>query len=310
MYGGGYRGRGVPSQLTMVFYVSLTYSERHYSYECKVPVQERPYVARPSRTQQLSNPKLMPKLTTEVPEEFQKKKKGDEEVAKKKPEDSRKEGKSERKSAPSSSRRSPPPTRRRSSSYDSVSTVSTRSPSPPPRKEAPKSAPSGRARARDLNEPSHPAPDSYRRSVVSGDDEYYSQRSVSPERNRGRSYSRSLSRSISRSPEPRQQIGGRRDSYSDRRFERPASPVPRRREYSASRSRSRSPVRSPPRRGGGNEQYPPASRYRDREDDYPPPRRNLSPPPQRMPAPPPRERSLSPFSKRLALTQAMNRGGR
>ncbi|EFW99222.1 hypothetical protein CMQ_5643 [Grosmannia clavigera kw1407] len=35
---------------------------RHYSYECKVTPQERPYKARPSRSQQLRNPKLVPKL--------------------------------------------------------------------------------------------------------------------------------------------------------------------------------------------------------------------------------------------------------
>ena len=42
----------------------------HYSYECKAPAQERPYKSRPSRTQQLLNPKLQPKLTTEVPEDL------------------------------------------------------------------------------------------------------------------------------------------------------------------------------------------------------------------------------------------------
>ncbi|KAF3761142.1 hypothetical protein M406DRAFT_268535 [Cryphonectria parasitica EP155] len=39
----------------------------HYSYECKAQLQERPYKARPSRTQQLLNPKLAPKLTNDVP---------------------------------------------------------------------------------------------------------------------------------------------------------------------------------------------------------------------------------------------------
>jgi hypothetical protein len=43
---------------------------RHFSYECKAPAQERPYQARPSRTQQLMNPKLAPKLTSDVPEDF------------------------------------------------------------------------------------------------------------------------------------------------------------------------------------------------------------------------------------------------
>lgn len=39
----------------------------HYSYECKATLQDRPYVPRPSRTQQLFNPKLQQKLTEAVP---------------------------------------------------------------------------------------------------------------------------------------------------------------------------------------------------------------------------------------------------
>nr|pir hypothetical protein 1A9.280 [imported] - Neurospora crassa [Neurospora crassa] len=45
----------------------LTFPERHYSYECKASAAERPYIPRPSRTQQLFNPKLLPKLTSAVP---------------------------------------------------------------------------------------------------------------------------------------------------------------------------------------------------------------------------------------------------
>lgn len=43
---------------------------RHYSYECKAPAQERPYLSRPSRTQQLANPKLLPTLTSDVPNDL------------------------------------------------------------------------------------------------------------------------------------------------------------------------------------------------------------------------------------------------
>lgn len=43
---------------------------RHYSYECKAVAQERPYVSRPSRTQQLLNPKLVPRLTSDVPQDL------------------------------------------------------------------------------------------------------------------------------------------------------------------------------------------------------------------------------------------------
>jgi len=41
--------------------------------ECKESVQDRPYISRPSRTQQLLNPKLVPELKPSVPEEFTKK---------------------------------------------------------------------------------------------------------------------------------------------------------------------------------------------------------------------------------------------
>ena len=40
----------------------------HYSYECDAAQQERPYVSRPSRTQQLLNPKLAPTVSNEVPD--------------------------------------------------------------------------------------------------------------------------------------------------------------------------------------------------------------------------------------------------
>ncbi|CAN9202889.1 unnamed protein product [Alternaria alternata] len=59
----------------------------HYSYECKASAQERPYKSRPSRTQQLLNPKLKPKLTTEVPQDLLRKKGVADEILKKKEED-------------------------------------------------------------------------------------------------------------------------------------------------------------------------------------------------------------------------------
>lgn len=43
-------------------------SLRHYSYECKATA--RPYVSRPSRTQQLLNPRLAPQLTSEIPNDL------------------------------------------------------------------------------------------------------------------------------------------------------------------------------------------------------------------------------------------------
>ncbi|KAF2269268.1 hypothetical protein CC78DRAFT_540302 [Lojkania enalia] len=90
---------------------------RHYSYECTASAQERPYKPRPSRTQQLLNPQLKPKLMTDVPNELLRKKGvADELLAKKEEERGRKS--------------SPDTLHRRSrsvssSSVDSVSTIST-----------------------------------------------------------------------------------------------------------------------------------------------------------------------------------------
>lgn len=42
------------------------YSVRHFSYECTATPQERPYATRPSRTQQLKNRKLVPKLASDT----------------------------------------------------------------------------------------------------------------------------------------------------------------------------------------------------------------------------------------------------
>ena len=61
------------STLSLPWILMANSSSRHYSYECKANAQERPYVSRPSRTQQLSNPKLVPKLTSDVPQDLTKK---------------------------------------------------------------------------------------------------------------------------------------------------------------------------------------------------------------------------------------------
>ncbi|WYZ41871.1 hypothetical protein EsH8_V_000766 [Colletotrichum jinshuiense] len=145
-----YRGRGGPRQSTpanvqcqrclkrdksiidrFITILVLTLTERHYTYECKESAQARPYVSRPSRTQQLRNPKLMPKLTNEVPDDAQRKKGiADEELAKKEAERARKRELEER---DEELIRQTQAKRRRSESVDSVSTISTnRSVSPPP----------------------------------------------------------------------------------------------------------------------------------------------------------------------------------
>lgn len=128
-----YRGRGGPRQSTPANVQCQKCLKRgHYSYECKTGAQERPYNARPSRTQQLLNPKLVPKLTNEAPESATKKKGvADEELAKKEAERARRrelEDDDEVGFRESGSKRE--------RSVDSVSTISTRSAkSPPPRRD-------------------------------------------------------------------------------------------------------------------------------------------------------------------------------
>jgi len=65
--GGSYGG---PSKASGNTLCQKCLKRGHYSYECKASAQERPYIARPSRTQQLLNPKLVPKLTSDVPNDL------------------------------------------------------------------------------------------------------------------------------------------------------------------------------------------------------------------------------------------------
>ncbi|KAK3325459.1 zinc knuckle-domain-containing protein [Apodospora peruviana] len=314
MYG-DYRGRGGPSKAASATVQCQKCLKRgHYSYECKAPPQERPYVPRPSRTQQLFNPKLLPKLSDEVPDALQRKKGvADEEIAKKEAERARKR-ELEKEDPPSPKRDSPPSKRRRSPSYDSVGTISTRSPSPARRRVS-----RSPQRERPRGSVRHPSPrvlPGRRRSFVSEDNYRRSDslekaavpRQLSPRRRSysrsvSRSISRSISRSVSRSPSRRreQPVTGREHQVWNTDGRRTAS----KRDY----SRPRSPTRSPERDGHGDHNR--AGYYRDR-DEQSQPRGGRYRPYVREPSPPPppplRERSLSPFSKRLALTQSMNMG--
>ncbi|KAL2133729.1 hypothetical protein VTI74DRAFT_1809 [Chaetomium olivicolor] len=294
-----YRGRSGPSKATPSNVQCQKCLKRgHYSYECKAAPQERPYVPRPSRTQQLFNPKLLPKLSSETPDAL-KKKEGvaDEELAKREAERARKREREIDEEA--TLRDSHPPRRRRSPSYDSVSSISTRSPSPAPRRS---SSPPRRERPRDSRSPSPHGSHGRRGSYVSGR-RYSPAPSESPERgylSRGSRPLRSPSSRRSPSPPPKRSYD---NDYSRGRRGSPAADTRgrdsyTRRTYSRSPSRSRSPVRREDTERQG------AGRYRERDDRGYQGRR--SPPPRQ--SPPPRERSLSPFSKRLALTQAMNRG--
>ncbi|KAH3917380.1 hypothetical protein HBI56_118540 [Parastagonospora nodorum] len=316
----------------------------HYSYECKATAQERPYQSRPSRTQQLLNPKLKPKLTTEVPEDLLRKKGVADEILKKKEVE---RSVRDRKRSRSLS----------TSSADSVSTISTnrspsRSRSPPRRKKHhggdDKALTKRRRRSVSRDSRSSSGAERNTRRRMS---------SFSPgERGRRRTRSRSVSQRMEMSHEDARPKHRRTSRSRSRHGKRPV------RRISPSRSRSRShsldpmdtsddrngaakgrwgasppaqkaPARSPsPYRPGRVRSPSPHARRRvqrspsprgrggrnghrdERRFDGPPRNRFDNGPVRQAPpvaAPPPvqRERSLSPFSKRVALTKAMQ-GGR
>lgn len=87
-------------------------------------------------------------------------------------------------------------------------------------------------------------------------------------------------------------------SHSPYRDSRDRSPSP----FSTRKAprRSRSPREA---RNGGRRRGSPSGMARNRFEEYP-----SAPPVQAAPPPAPRERSLSPYSKRLALTKAMHNG--
>ncbi|KAF7549833.1 hypothetical protein G7046_g8212 [Stylonectria norvegica] len=365
-------GRGGPSRSTpsnvqcqkclkrdmLTFHVftshKLTFAARHYSYECKAPAAERPYVSRPSRTQQLRNPKLVPKLTEATPTPVERKKGvADGELAKAEAERAKKREREERDDEILGSTSK----RQRSVSSHSVSTISTgisRSPSPvkervksPPRTRRGRSPDSGSDGSRRGGRESYsrsPEPTVRRRRSFARDSrtpeyqedepQHGARRGRGPESERGGSR-RDGRESYSRSPEPasRRRRSVSRDSRSPDQREvapryRARDPVPQRYpeeddehtklprgqspdSRSSVRSwrrgvESRSPEPSAaPRRaaqnrdaGGGQDQ---TSRGRGRGN---------APRGPQVVAEPPRERSLSPFSRRLALTQSLNTGGR
>ncbi|KAH8699730.1 zinc knuckle-domain-containing protein [Ilyonectria robusta] len=305
----GQRGRGGPSRSTPANVQCQKCLKRgHYSYECKASAQERPYVSRPSRSQQLRNPKLVPKLTNDSPNPLEKKEGvADEQLAKAEAERARKREREEREDElmESSSKR------QRSVSSHSVSTISTgvsRSPSPPRRKakspppqqrgRSPHSEAKGGSRdgRRDYSSSRSrsrsPRPQERRRRSVSRD-------SRSPDiDDRERSYRardaalRYSERDDAPPRRSRRESMGSRDSFDSRRqrARESTSPEPKARQ-------PRRPEQHNPRRGrdggprGRNDGNAPASR---------------GPPPEERA----RERSLSPFSRRLALTQSLNTGGR
>ncbi|EON62866.1 hypothetical protein W97_02091 [Coniosporium apollinis CBS 100218] len=308
-----YRGRSLATPTTLC-----------QNYECKASAQERPYASRPSRTQQLFNPKLVPKLTSDVPNDLlQKKGVADQLLAKNAEERGRKR-------APDGDDTTAPPRKRTRSvsSYSSstVSTISTnlsRSPSPkraPPRDRIqasipPREGPPHRSRSPDRKR--------RRRSYSSSPDSDHKnrQRGREPDRNTRRRLSSfspdGRGRQISRSSDRRKPTRSREENRSplNRRLRSP-SPYSGRRDSAPRRS---PPRRSPPRRrprsrsparNGSSQQGDGRSNRLGGFDDRPP--LNGASNSAYAGRPPPhvrRERSLSPYSKRLALTQAMGTGG-
>lgn len=206
--------------------------------------------------------------------------------------------------------RGSPSKRRRSYFSDSVSSISTRSPSPA-RANAPHQRRARPAASRDAS----PEPAHGRQRSIDSRDGLSHRSSVSPERAfslKGKAPRRQRSISPYGGSQERQ---GRREAHTNKdsaEFNRPNREYTRSMSRSMSRSpsRSRSPIRSPARSSSRHENAGPGQHRGGREDG---PRREdrnrpQQPTPPRQP-PPPRQRSLSPFSKRLALTQAMNGGG-
>ncbi|KAF2399140.1 hypothetical protein EJ06DRAFT_531461 [Trichodelitschia bisporula] len=251
----------------------------HYSFECKASTQERPYAARPSRTQQLLNPKLAPKLTTEVPDDLIRK-------------PTALDNKPAHKSDDRGRKRSPSPASSRSSSVSTISTVATRSQSPP----------KSRYEARD------------KRSSKGGPESRRSRHG----KKRARSESRSPGRDLDDSELDERNIRRRLSSFSPaprgRRHSRARDGDRRTRSRSTGRNRriSRSPGGAGSWKGRQSRSRSPYANDRQMSDR--PPQFERPPPQdfameQRAPSPP-RQRSLSPYSKRIALTRNMGGMGR
>ncbi|KAF2117533.1 zinc knuckle-domain-containing protein [Lophiotrema nucula] len=293
---GGYRGsagRPGASKASADTLCQKCLKKGHYSYECTASTQERPYKSRPSRTQQLLNPQLKPKLMMDVPNDLLKKKGIADEILAKKEED---RGRKPNGNADGRRKRS----RSASSSVDSVSTISTdrsrsRPRSPKRREGTPRHTSGGKLGKRG------------RRSVSS--DSYDSDRSDDRREARERNTRRRMS---SFSPGQR---GRRRSRSGSSRMETSQDHAPRFRTrkgpISLSRSRSRgrakpsrrlSVSRSPSRERRERRRRSPSDPM-DTSDDREPPkikpaRGSRSPSPYRPGSG--RGRSPSPYSRRSA----------
>lgn len=284
----------------------LTCILRHYSYECKAAAQERPYKARPSRTQQLLNPTLVPKLSedvhrepgeTYVPYTFvsvylntdlaRRSGLADKILASR-------EADRGRQGEPSARARSPS-----SGSIDSVSTISTNRSVSVSRERSKRRG----SRTPDRGGSASPQPNDSRKRRYSDASEDGSAKSYSSDdEQRSRSKEWTEERNIRRrrresSPEERgrHRASATRDSRkSDRR----------------SKSLEKSRIAKQRRSMTPDAAYDHSDRrtYRDRDSLEGQSKAGRSRQEPRGREGPPRERSLSPYSRRLALTQSMNLG--
>ncbi|KAJ5226721.1 uncharacterized protein N7469_006727 [Penicillium citrinum] len=263
-------------------------------YECKATAQERPYKPRPSRTQQLFNPKLMPKLSTENPNTLlQSEGIADNILAKRDEERGRKRDIDGEDAYEQSSKRERSVS---THSVDSISTISTNRSASRSRK------PRSTRRGGDKDNSVSPAHSKTRKRRYSDSADSYSASSYSSgARHRSRSREWTEDRNIRRrrresSPEQR---GRKRDSEGHGQRRARCSRSAEGSRFKTER-RSKTPETQPDRSGRRS--------YRDRENPPAQTQEGRSRQEPRGRPPPPRERSLSPFSKRLALTQSMNAG--
>ena len=248
----------------------------HYSYECVA--QDRPYAPRPSRTQQLLNPKLVPKITAEVPKSVVPQL-----------DSSRKRNQVDLglQRDPSRAKR----VRSVSSSSRSVSTISTRSsssPSLPPKSQNERLRTHVPVRQDRYHEDS---PDQQPTSRNTG-------------RRRDRSFTASRSRSTSPHGRPKRSESL---THKDQSQQQRSGRIGRHRERSSTASRSRSNSRG--RHDRSKDAEGPSRRHRSRSlrqpyirDEAAGVRSEAERPSKQGPAVR-RDRSLSPYSKRVAMSK-------
>ncbi|KAJ5893844.1 hypothetical protein N7495_005535 [Penicillium taxi] len=258
-----------------------------WSYECKGTAQDRPYISRPSRTQQLLNPELVPKLTTEVLPDDPLRKDGlaDKILAKADADRGRNklllDGETDRARSISSH------------STNSIATISTnRSASASPDRRSKHSV-----REKERRSSVSPFATKSRKRRYNDSPDTYSVSSHSETGHRSKSIDWAEDRNIRRrrqesSPDAR---GRSRDSGHNISRQDRCSPESPDKIKVAKDQRSVTPQTSHDR--------PPRHSTRDNDNQH----RRPKPVPKSRPGPP-RERSLSPYSRRLALTQSMNLG--